>query len=110
MEAYGCGEIGEVPSTPVLGTPVDICTETFLEIGPFDMQAEAANFLTYLRTKLFRALVGIKKQTQHTTHKVYRYVPMQDFGKPWTDAELYAKYGLSVEERAWVEAAVKAMA
>ena len=108
-EAYGCGEIGEVPSTPVLGTPVDICTETFLEIGPFSTEAEASNFLSYLRTRFFRALVGIKKQTQHTTHKVYRYVPMQDFSHPWTDAMLYAKYGLTPEEQTYLEGTVKEM-
>ena len=32
---YGCGEIGEVPATPVLATPGMLCTETFIQIGPF---------------------------------------------------------------------------
>ena len=106
--AYGCGAIGEVPSTPVLGTPVlgtpvDICTETFLQMGPFDTAAEAENFLSYLRTKFFRCLVSIVKQTQHAARVVYKYVPMQDFSKPWTDEELYKKYNLSEEEIKFIE-------
>ncbi len=108
-EAYGCGNIGEVPSTPVLGTPAEICTETFLQIGPFDTKELAENFLTYLKTKFFRALVSIKKQTQHTTSKVYQYVPMQNFSKPWNDKELYIKYGLSQEEIDFIESSIKPM-
>ncbi len=118
-EAYGCGEIGEVPSTPVLGTPVDICTETFLQIGPFDNRKDASNFIKYIKTKFFRALVGIKKQTQHTTQKVYKYVPIQNFTEksdidwsksiPEIDRQLYEKYGLSQEEIDFIESKVKPM-
>lgn len=75
-EAYGCGAIGEVPSTPVLSTPGQLCTETFLEIGPFETKIEAENMIKYIKTKFFRCLVGIQKQTQHTTKKVYRFVPI----------------------------------
>ncbi len=107
-KAYGCGAIGEVPSTPVLGTPVlgtpvDACTETFLQIGPFINQEEAKNFLSYLRTKFFRVMVGIIKTTQNTSQSTYRYVPLQDFSKPWTDEELYKKYNLSDEEIKFIE-------
>lgn len=34
---------------------------------------------------------------------------MQDFSKPWTDAELYAKYGLTAEEIAFIEKMVRPM-
>ncbi len=57
-KAYGCGEIGEVASTPILSTPIlstpilstpnEICTETFLEIGSFDNQIEARNIYIYI--------------------------------------------------------------
>lgn len=112
--SYGCGEIGEGPATPVLATPVlatpgELCTETFLEIGNFDTQTEVENAMSYLKTKFFRCLVGIRKQTQHATKQVYHYVPLQDFSKPWTDEELYAKYGLTDEEIAFIESMIKPM-
>lgn len=91
--SYGCGEIGEGPATPVLATPGELCTETFLEIGAFDTYDEANNAMSYLKTKFFRCLVGIRKQTQHATKQVYHYVPMQDFSKPWTDEELLRMCG-----------------
>jgi len=34
---------------------------------------------------------------------VYTFVPMQDFSQPWTDKKLYAKYGLTDQEIAFVE-------
>lgn len=37
------------------------------------------------------------------------FVPMQDFSKPWTDEELYAKYGLTEEEIAFIESMIKPM-
>lgn len=40
---------------------------------------------------------------------VFAFVPMQDFSKPWTDEELYAKYDLTDEEIAFVESMIKPM-
>lgn len=113
-EAYGCGAIGEVPSTPVLGTPVlgtpgEACTATFVEIGPFDTEEELGNFYSYLKTKFFRALVGVLKNTQHASAKVYSCVPLQDFSKSWTDEELYKKYGLTQEEIDFIEENIQPM-
>ncbi len=118
-EAYGCGAIGEVPSTPVLSTPGQLCTETFLEIGPFDLEIEAANVIKYIKTKFFRALVGIQKQTQHTTQKVYRFVPIQNFAQNsdinWSlpiesiDKQLFKKYKLSNEEIDFIEKNIQEM-
>ena len=39
----------------------------------------------------------------------FRFVPLQDFSKPWTDAELYAKYGLTEDEIAFIESMIKPM-
>ena len=118
-EAYGCGALGEVPSTPVLGTPVQICTETFVEAGPFETQAEAENFNKYLHSKFFRCLVSIKKQTQHAAQRVYEFVPVQVFDSASTidwsqsvadiDKQLYTKYGLSQDEIDFIESHVKEM-
>lgn len=118
-EAYGCGAIGEVVSTPVLSTPGELCTETFLQIGPFDIKECAENCIKYIKTKFFRLMVGIRKQTQHTTQKVYYYVPLQDFTNNsdinWSktiyeiDIQLYKKYNLSEEEIDFIETKVKPM-
>lgn len=118
-EAYGCGAIGEVASTPVLSTPGELCTETFLQIGPFETEIEANNCCKYIYTKFFRAMVGIQKQTQHTTQKAYRFVPLQDFtdksdidwSKPVDkiDKQLYEKYNLTQEEIDFIEKTIKPM-
>ena len=108
-ESYGCGEIGDVPSTPILATPRELCTETFIQIGPFDTKLERDNCYSYIKTKFFRALVGIRKQTQHATRTVYQFVPIQDFSKPWTDEELYKKYKLTKEEIDFIESMIRPM-
>ena len=106
---WGIGSFDDIPSSPIIAGPGELCTETFIEFGPFDTRDEVKNVLSYLCTKFFRAMVAIRKQDQGSSKAVYHYVPMQDFSKPWTDEELYAKYGLTEEEIAFIESMIKPM-
>jgi hypothetical protein len=96
-------------STPFIGEPGSICSETYLCIGPFDTQAEAESALSYLTCRFTRLLILLHKPSQHVTRKVYAFVPTQAWTKPWTDADLYAKYGLDDEEVAFIEKIVRPM-
>ena len=40
---------------------------------------------------------------------VFSYIPLQEFNKPWTDEELYKKYGLTDEEIHFIEATINPM-
>lgn len=62
-----------------------------------------------MTTKFFRFMISIIKVSQMASSAVYTFVPMQDFSKPWTDEELYAKYGLTDEEIAFIESMIKPM-
>lgn len=91
---------------PFIVGPNTICTETYLSISPFSNQKEAENAITYIQTKFFHFMFGLKKITQNTTSKSYEFVPMQDFSKPWTDEELYKKYELTQNEINYIESSV----
>lgn len=102
------GTIGEVETTAVIGMPFlakpgELCTETFLQIGPFESVDEAENARCYMMTKFFRALLSVKKQSQNMSQSTYSCVPLEDFSKKWTDEELYKKYNLSEEEIKFIE-------
>lgn len=61
-------------------------------------------------TKAPKAFSDISvKISQDAMSRVYRFVPIQDFTKSWTDAELYAKYHLTDDEIAFIEAMIKPM-
>jgi site-specific DNA-methyltransferase (adenine-specific) len=94
---------------PFVVEPNSACTETYLIAGEFDNMSEAANLESYLKTKFLRFLVLLNKPTQHATSKVYSFVPMQDFTQPWTDEKLYAKYGLTKAEIAFIESMIRPM-
>jgi site-specific DNA-methyltransferase (adenine-specific) len=96
-------------STPFIGEPGSICSETYLCIGPLDSKIEAESVLSYLTCRLTRLLILLHKPSQDTTRKVYTFVPTQDWTKQWTDADLYAKYGLTVSEIAFIEKIVRPM-
>ena len=94
---------------PFIAEKESVCTETYLVVGPFENKIGAENALTYMQTRFFHLMVSIMKITQNTMQAAYSLVPMQDFSKPWTDAELYEKYGLTDEEIAFIESMIKPM-
>ncbi|MCZ2114656.1 MAG: Eco57I restriction-modification methylase domain-containing protein [Anaerolineae bacterium] len=96
-------------STPFIGEPGSISSETYLCIGPLDSKTAAESVLSYLCCRLTRLLILLHKPSQDTTRKVYTFVPTQSWTKPWTDAELYTKYGLNDEEIAFIEKIVRPM-
>lgn len=113
-EANGTGAIGEVLSTPLIGV-----TDTFISIGKFDKETCAKACLKYVKTKFARTMLGILKATQHNPKSTWEYVPLQDFTSSsdidWSrsvheiDLQLYNKYGLTEEERNFIETHVKEM-
>jgi site-specific DNA-methyltransferase (adenine-specific) len=54
-------------------------------------------------------LVLLLKPTQHVTQKTYDLVPVQDFGKLWTDELLYEKYGISADEIEFIDSLIRPM-
>jgi len=108
-EAIGIGVLGKDLLKPILGEPKTVCTETYIMNGPYETKQEAENVVSYINTKFFHFLMGLRKNTQHATQKVYRFIPMQDFTQSWTDEKLYKKYGLTKEEIAFVESMVRPM-
>ncbi len=96
-------------STPFVGEPESISSETYLCIGPFDSKQEAESCLSYLSCRLTRFLIQLHKSSQNTTRKVYTFVPIQDWTRLWTDADLYTKYGLTENEIAFIEKIVRSM-
>lgn len=89
--------------------PNSVCTETYLVVGAFENEDFADNLMTYMQTKLVRFLVAQMLASMNMSKMSYQFVPMQDFSKPWTDEELYKKYGLTEEEIAFIESMIKPM-
>ncbi len=117
--ASGAGIFGEALSTPIIIEPLQGYTQTYIGVGAFETRDEAANLEKYFHTKFLRTMLGILKITQHNEIGTWRMVPLQNFTASsdidWSqsiagiDRQLYAKYGLSDEEIAFIETHVKEM-
>jgi hypothetical protein len=99
----------KIISTPFIGEPGSISSETYLCIGPLESKAHAESVLSYLSCRLTRFLILLHKPSQDTTRRVYTFVPKQNFSKPWTDEKLYKKYDLNKDEIAFIESMVRPM-
>lgn len=123
-KSNGSGAIGEVLSTPLIGEPLIGepligYTQSFISFGKFEIREEADAAHKYIRSKFARTLLGVLKVTQDNSKEVWRYVPLQDFTAnsdiDWSksiteiDAQLYAKYGLSSDEIAFIDSMIKPM-
>jgi hypothetical protein len=99
----------KIISTPFIGEPGSISSETYLCIGPLDSRSQAESVLAYLSCRLTRLLILLHKPSQDTTRKVYTFVPTQKWTKQWTDEDLYEKYGITDEEIVFIEKVVRPM-
>lgn len=99
----------QVISSLQILAPNEVCSETYLVLGMYDNRFSAENMLSYVKTKLFRFLMLQTLSSIHITKDSFAFVPIQDFSKPWTDEELYKKYGLNENEIAFIESMIKPM-
>lgn len=93
----------------ILGEPESVCTQTYLVAGPLESRAEAESVQSYLRSRFARFLVSLRKPSQHVFRGMYRWVPVQQWDRAWTDAELYAKYGITADEQDFIESMIRPM-
>ena len=107
-KAAGSGNDPYVLGKPEIADKGAVCSQTYMYV-PFDTKEEAFNFITYLKTKFFRVLVSASKVSQDAPPRTYRFVPLQDFSKPWTDEELYQKYKLTQGEIDFIETMINPM-
>ena len=115
--SYSTGAI-EFPEI-IVAKPGEICTETFIVIGPFDTEQEQQNCLKYTKTNLFKILLFFGKGSMQVTQEVFCYVPLQNFTAqsdidwsksiPEIDQQLYTKYNLSEDEINFIEKMIKPM-
>lgn len=109
-QAYGAGESipHQILGQPFVAPNPSVCTQSYLF---FHITSErAANSVeSYLRTRFLRFLVSLRKITQHATRATYLWVPQQNWNRRWTDEDLYAKYGITKSEAAFIESRIKSM-
>lgn len=89
--------------------PGDVCSETFIEFGPFKNQDEAYHMAKYFMTKFFRALLYLAKTSQNTAKDKYRYIPVPNlsdeiFDLPISelDQALFTKYQVPAHSRKFI--------
>ena len=95
---------------PILGEPGSVCTQTYLVAGPLGSRVAAQSVESYLRTRLARFLISLRKPAQHVFRSMYGWVPVQTWDRAWTDAEIYKKYRITRAEQAYIESLIRPMA
>lgn len=99
-------DVAYVLGTPIALAPGSACTQTYLIAASFDSEEETRNYAGYMTTKLYRFLVLQRKVTQDLTPDRFRFVPMLDMTRAWTDEQLYDHFALTADEREYIESKI----
>lgn len=107
-EAYngGDGLPHQILGKPLIAPPPSACTQSYL-VFYVDSQTAAESLQSYYATRFFRFLVSQRKITQHALNSTYMWVPIQAWDRLWTDSKLYEKYGITEDEKTFIESQVK---
>ena len=116
---WGTGKLQDCYYKTYLAEPNEVCTETFIQVYPFENKEERDNCNKYMQTKFFRIIICIKKQDQSAGKDVYSFVPLPDFTTKseikWSlpiadlDIILYKRYGILPDEIQFIEKNIKGM-
>lgn len=108
-KAYG--ERGAYPykiiSSPRLLEPGAVCSETYLVCGAFENQREAKNLIIYMKSRFFRFLLSLQKNTQNITKEKFSFVPIMDLRKKWNDDALFEFFAISKTEQEFIKSVVR---
>jgi site-specific DNA-methyltransferase (adenine-specific) len=111
MAAEGKGTYpNNITGKPIMIGKNTCCTETYLVIDVFDDKNKAENLEKYIKTRFFRFLVSLKKNTQHLSKDRFSFVPDLDMSQEWTDEKLYKRYGIDEKEQEFIRSIVREMA
>ena len=99
----------QIISRPLIASEGTCCTETYLFIGPYENEDTAGNVITYMRTRFFRFMMSLIKNTQNISRQSFALVPTQDFQVSWDDEALYKKYGFTKDEITFIESMIRPM-
>lgn len=116
LTSRGYGEGGEareyprmILGKPIVTEPMSACTETYIVVGQYDTENEAANLSTYLKTKFVRFLICLRKNTQDVNRDRFLFVPKMDMKKRWTDKELFKFFEIAEEEIEFIDTLIRPM-
>lgn len=110
------GEVGIRPengyrsiSTPQLLEPGVVDSFSYLNVGFFDSETEARNFLDFLKCKFTRFMMRTTYSSVHISQNNFIFVPMMNYKEHWNDAKLYKYFELTQDEINLIEQTMRPM-
>lgn len=97
----------KVISKSMVLEPYEICSQSYIVIGPVETKEEAERLKEFIKLKIVRFLMLMALTGMSISQDTFRYVPWLNFKNNYTDKELYTKYKLSVQEIEYIDSMIK---
>lgn len=93
-------------SMPIVSEPGSLCTDSHLIVRIVSNQIQAENLAAYMKTRFFRFMMILAKNGQNMSKDTFRFVPVVDLDRRWTDEQLYDFFGLTRDECNYIDSIV----
>ena len=85
-------------------------TKTYLIVDVVENLESAQSVVSYMKTKFFRFMMALLKNTQNISKDVFSLVPIQNNKSIiYTDSYLYKKYNIDEEEQKFIDTLIREM-
>lgn len=89
--------------------PGEVCTDSYLTVGPFGRRDEAEGMIQYLKSKFARFLLSQTLSSINLSKDKFCFIPMPDLGEDISDEILCEKYGLDEGEKEYLLSLIHSM-
>jgi hypothetical protein len=79
------------------------CNPKFNIWAEFETEMEGNNFISYCKTDFSRMCLSLGKTSQSLDCGPLKYIPAVDFTQEWNNEKLYAHFGITEEEQAFIK-------
>lgn len=87
--------------------PYEICTQSYLVIGPFENEKQAKIIQTYLKFKITRYLIHLAISGLSLNGESFKFVPMVDLNDNISENDIYEKYNITLDEQKYINKLIK---
>lgn len=82
----------------IIGYPNEVCSNTYMTLLT-NSENESKSLISYMNTKFCNFFLSLRKNTQNMKPDTFKWIPLVELDRQWTDDLLFEYFNLTEEEQ-----------
>jgi hypothetical protein len=82
----------------IIGYPNEVCSNTYMTFLT-NSENESKSLISYMNTKFCNFFLSLRKNTQNMKPDTFKWIPLVELDRQWTDELLFDYFNLTDEEK-----------